>query len=57
MSETQEKEKHKKHRERNLIAKHLKESGLYKLKVIKPKTDYKRKKIQVKDIEKILDEE
>lgn len=52
-----EKEKHKKHREKNLIAKHLRESGLYRLKVIKPKTSYKRKKIKVKDVSPFLLEE
>lgn len=55
--ELSEKEKRKKHREKNLIAKHLRESGLYRLRVIKPKTAYKRKKIKVKDIEEIFNEE
>ncbi len=46
------KERHRRHRERNLIAKHLREQrdGIYRLRVVKPKTDYVRQKISVKDI-------
>lgn len=50
-----DKEVRKRHRERNLIAKHLKESGLYDLKVIKSKVKYKRKKLNPKNIERYLD--
>ena len=54
-----EKNRHKRHRDKNLVAKHLNEErdGLYKLKVIKPKIDYKRKKLNVRNLDDYIDQE
>jgi hypothetical protein len=59
MKDIDPKELHKLHRQKNIIAKHLKDErdGLYRLKVIPKRTKYKRERITPKNMEKFIENE
>lgn len=58
MSELEERERRSKRRKRNLMARSLRESGAFKLRIEDPKKgQYKRENLSVRGLTKLIEEE
>lgn len=57
MTSIEERERRRKRLKRNIYAKELRQTRKYLPKVERPKTDYKRKNVSVRDIDKEIEDE